>query len=221
VKNLATILLAFSIVIVNSSGNFASDCGCKFIRGDADHGGQVDMSDAVLILNYLFYGYPICNFDAADSTDNGIITMDDSYYILCFLYGGTNCPPNPPPPPAPFPSEGCDCTPDNLEKCCSRSFGASDPEPLSINSAACNPPQGSGNNWDIRTCTSGTTSVNITTQNGNSCAHADSSVFWNVEWAISDPHGVENSALNEAISPATSPNYSVKLTKIEYDWCNP
>lgn len=82
-----------------------------FVRGDANHDGAVDISDAILVLNYI-YGYVGDNdqisLDAADANDSGAIDIADPIYLLFYLTSGG------PPPAAPFPGCGTDPTPDAL-----------------------------------------------------------------------------------------------------------
>ncbi|MEM7263257.1 MAG: DNRLRE domain-containing protein, partial [Planctomycetota bacterium] len=77
-----------------------------FQRGDASADGLVNLSDAVVILNYLFIGgedFPC--FDGADGDDNGQITLTDAVRVLNFLFLGAE------PPSAP----GLDCGEDPTE----------------------------------------------------------------------------------------------------------
>jgi hypothetical protein len=65
-----------------------------FRRGDANSSGQVDLSDAVFVLNFLFLGGsdPAC-LDAADADDNGSLELTDPVRILNVLFlGGTPIP---------------------------------------------------------------------------------------------------------------------------------
>jgi hypothetical protein len=76
--------------------------GPVFHRGDSDDNGQLQLTDAVRILGFLFLGgqAPTC-FDAADADDNGQLQLTDAVRILGFLFLG-GAPPAPPgPPPAP------------------------------------------------------------------------------------------------------------------------
>jgi hypothetical protein len=85
----------------------------RFRRGDANSDGNVDVSDAVFILQWLFSGGgpPSCP-DAADGNDSGGIDLSDAVYILSSLFlGGCRLPwPGP---------EACraDPTPDALGEC--------------------------------------------------------------------------------------------------------
>ncbi len=83
--------------------------GGIFVRGDANRDWQLDISDPVFILLYLFgdAAEPPCA-DACDVDDDGAVQINDAVYLLDFLYAGG------PPPPAPFPLEGTDPTTDTL-----------------------------------------------------------------------------------------------------------
>jgi hypothetical protein len=79
-------------------------------RGDAGGEGTVDLSDAVLTLNYLFVGgpEPSC-LDSSDADDNGEVTVTDAIVVLQFLFLGGQ------PPSSPGPNTcGPDPTPDRL-----------------------------------------------------------------------------------------------------------
>ena len=75
----------------------------QFIRGDPDHSGIVNMTDAVFILSFLFLGgeSPTC-FDASDTDNNGIVQLTDGIFLLNYLFSGGR------PPPAPYPRCGPD-----------------------------------------------------------------------------------------------------------------
>jgi hypothetical protein len=76
-----------------------------FRRGEVNEDGVIDISDAVTILAYLFYGggAPRC-MDAADVDDSGDHTLTDAVYLLNFLFLGG------PIPNQPFPACGLDLT---------------------------------------------------------------------------------------------------------------
>jgi hypothetical protein len=97
--------LVFSIIV--------SLCLCSqlhaqelFDRGDANGDGQVDISDPVFVLGFLFLGgtAPSCG-DAADANDDGNIDISDSVGLLRFLFMGSAA------PPLPFGECGADSTP--------------------------------------------------------------------------------------------------------------
>lgn len=99
-----------------------TEIGPRFVRGDANSDGRIDVSAAVCIFDYLFRGgpEPAC-FDAADANDAEPDAVDssDGIYLLrwLFLKG--------PAPPAPRPSQpnyhagdcGIDPTEDALPDC--------------------------------------------------------------------------------------------------------
>lgn len=68
-----------------------------FIRGDSTGDAQINISDSILIFNWLFQGGqpPPC-YDAADFNDNGTIEQADGNAINMFLFQGG------PPPACPF-----------------------------------------------------------------------------------------------------------------------
>jgi len=58
-----------------------------FRRGDADGNGTAEITDPIVVLNYLFQGgaTPRC-LDAADADDNGAIEITDPIKVLNFLF---------------------------------------------------------------------------------------------------------------------------------------
>lgn len=90
----------------------------RFRRGDSDADGQVNITDAIRTLNFLFSGtQTVPCLDAADSDDSGEVNITDPIKVLNFLFsGGAN-----PAPPGPF-SCGSDPTLlDGLAECTYRS----------------------------------------------------------------------------------------------------
>ncbi len=81
-----------------------------FIRGDVSGDGNLDLSDPVELLEYLFLavGNPGC-LDSCDVNDSGALDVSDAVYLLTYMFiGGME-------PPAPFPTCGNDGTVDSLE----------------------------------------------------------------------------------------------------------
>lgn len=78
-------------------------------RSDVDASGEVNISDPIYNLYYLFEGGPAppC-LESADDNDTGDITVDDPIYSLNYQFAQG------PPPPAPFPACGIDPTVDAL-----------------------------------------------------------------------------------------------------------
>ena len=82
----------------------------RFLRGDSNDDGQVDVSDAVAVLSYLFQGgvAPYCA-DASDANDDGEVNIGDPIVVLRSLFQGTAR------IMAPYPRAGYDRTPDELD----------------------------------------------------------------------------------------------------------
>jgi hypothetical protein len=80
-----------------------------FVRGDANSDSAVNITDGLLILEFLFLGgdVPRCE-DAADIDDTGSIAITDAVSLLQHLFQGG------PGPPPPYPEEGKDPTGDEL-----------------------------------------------------------------------------------------------------------
>ena len=79
----------------------------RFVRGDTDATGTINLTDGIVILQYLFVGAeaPSC-LDAADADDSGDVNLTDGIYVLNFLFSAIGSP-----PPPPYPSCGVDTTP--------------------------------------------------------------------------------------------------------------
>jgi hypothetical protein len=82
-----------------------------FHRGDADDNGELQLTDAIRILGFLFLGgaAPTC-LDAADADNNGELQLTDAIRILGFLFLGGPAPADPGPP-----GVGAVCGPDDDE----------------------------------------------------------------------------------------------------------
>ena len=91
----------------------------QFVRGDSDDNGLLNLTDAVFIFNFLFFGgaSPSC-FEACDADNNGILQLTDGIFMLNFLFLGgeaipaprDRCGPDPASPPDNFDCEsfnGC------------------------------------------------------------------------------------------------------------------
>jgi hypothetical protein len=86
------------------------DCDAtQFVRGDSNQDGDIDIADAVSVLNYLFNNSGTLCIDANDVNDSGTVSITDAVNVLCFIF----CP-GTPLPPTPFPECGPDPTPDPL-----------------------------------------------------------------------------------------------------------
>ncbi|MCZ6792188.1 MAG: CotH kinase family protein, partial [Planctomycetota bacterium] len=81
----------------------------RFVRADADADGDLNLTDAIFTLGFLFVGGadPSC-LDSADSNDDGQLNITDPVHTLGFLFRGS------PPPPPPHRTCGDDPTADEL-----------------------------------------------------------------------------------------------------------
>ncbi len=80
---------------------FGAAPGRQYVRGDTNADGNVDISDGVAILEFLFTGTKsIACRDAANANDDGDVNVSDTIYLLSYLFGGGA------PVPAPYPSCG-------------------------------------------------------------------------------------------------------------------
>jgi len=72
-----------------------------FVRGEVNDDGEVDISDVVSLLGYMFSGEDApTDTEAADVNDDEIVDIADPIYLLSFLFRGG------PEIPAPFPERG-------------------------------------------------------------------------------------------------------------------
>jgi hypothetical protein len=82
-------------IVAHLDSGFVRVTSLRFRRGDATDDGELDISDAIAILNPFFLGVgPIRCRDAMDSDDNGRIEITDAIRILAYLFlGGATIPP--------------------------------------------------------------------------------------------------------------------------------
>lgn len=86
-----------------------------FVRGDSNNDSDVDISDGVTILIYLFLGGITTEcLDAFDSNDKAGVDLSDAVYVFNFLFTGG------PDIPQPYPLPGADPTPQDPFKCLAR-----------------------------------------------------------------------------------------------------
>ncbi len=84
-----------------------------FRRGDVDGSNEIDLSDAIVLLNDLFIDDPEIHCrDSADADDSGDLDITDAIKILNFLFLGGSAPPAPGPR-----SCGRDPTVDGMVEC--------------------------------------------------------------------------------------------------------
>lgn len=82
----------------------------RFVRGDVDGNGRVDIADTVDLTRILFVDETWANcLDAADVNDSGHLSLSDYTHLYLYLFEKGA------PPPAPFASCGVDPTPDSLD----------------------------------------------------------------------------------------------------------
>jgi len=74
----------------------------RFIRGDVNIDGLVDISDPLRLLFELFRSDPTTCRDAGDADNNELLNLADALYLLNYLFQGG------PAPAAPFPNPGAD-----------------------------------------------------------------------------------------------------------------
>jgi hypothetical protein len=90
------------------------EAGARFVRGDADANGVVELTDAIVVLSFLFLGGPAPScMDAADADDDGgnqpVIT--DAILILSWLFTGGSAPKPPSPSRPQYAAEDCGLDP--------------------------------------------------------------------------------------------------------------
>ncbi len=79
-----------------------------FRRGDVSGEGRVNITDAILVLRYLFSAGEVACLDASDVDDDGAITITDPILLLAWLFQGGDA------LAQPFGEPGPDPTPDGL-----------------------------------------------------------------------------------------------------------
>jgi hypothetical protein len=80
-----------------------------FIRGDVNGDGKLDISDAIVLLSFLYQvsTEPGC-LKSMDANDDGVVDLSDAVYLLNFIFSDGNV------PEYPYPNLGIDPTPDSL-----------------------------------------------------------------------------------------------------------
>jgi hypothetical protein len=86
--------------------------GAPFRRGDANADGNLNLTDAVVTVGFLFLGTPpsLPCPDAADANDSGDLNLTDAVVGLGFLFLGN-------PPSLPPPGRQCGPDPTNPKPC--------------------------------------------------------------------------------------------------------
>jgi hypothetical protein len=95
--------------------------GTRFVRGDADSNGMMELTDALRILYFLFIegvNPPPACFKAADADDNGRLELTDAVRILNYLFTGFGRIPPPSPSSAHYSITDCGFDPTEDEFDC-------------------------------------------------------------------------------------------------------
>jgi hypothetical protein len=93
---------------LDSDGDGVGDACERFIRGDGNFDGRLDIADASFCLAYLFQGGEAQCEDALDVDDSGTLNITDPVHLLLHLFRGG------PQPKPPFPLAGPDPSRDPL-----------------------------------------------------------------------------------------------------------
>jgi hypothetical protein len=102
--------IALSSVVLALSSHVALGQCERFLRGDSNADGALDLSDGISTLNSLFLGTASSPCaDAADANDSGDIDLSDGIFIFSYLFADGRSPPLPGPTVC-----GADATQDNL-----------------------------------------------------------------------------------------------------------
>jgi PKD repeat protein len=101
------------VLLIAAAGILLCPCGVRaqdspFLRGDVNASGELDIADAISLMQYLFADHYLGCVAAADFSDDGEVLLSDAVALLGFLLHSEA------PPPPPFPTCGPDPTPDNL-----------------------------------------------------------------------------------------------------------
>lgn len=103
----AIVVIVLSVIPKFSIGQIDAP-DSRFVRGDVEQNGHLELGDAISILSHMFLGLRLSCHDTADLDDNGEIHLSDVIYLLSHLYLGS------PPPQAPYPGCGADPSADDL-----------------------------------------------------------------------------------------------------------
>ena len=82
----------------------------NFIRSDCNQDAQVDMSDAISILSYLYLDWETPCLTACDVNDDFFVEDADFVYLTNYLFQGGPTPPDPFPACGTEQHFGLDCT---------------------------------------------------------------------------------------------------------------
>jgi hypothetical protein len=96
--------------VIDECEHSNAECFPKFVRGDANLSGEVDFTDSIDTLGFLFLGEPLelqCE-KSADVNDDARVDISDPINVFHFLFLGSE------PIHSPYPRCGGDPTPDQL-----------------------------------------------------------------------------------------------------------
>jgi hypothetical protein len=66
---------------------------CDWICGDTEGSGDVDIDDAVYLINYIFAGGPVPEpYESGDADCSGGVDIDDVVYLIAYIFSGGNAP---------------------------------------------------------------------------------------------------------------------------------
>lgn len=110
IRNQAAIVFDYNEPIVTEAVTNTIIDAPLFRRGDGNNDGQLDISDPVAVLGFLYLGKPeeLACEDAADADDNGLLQLTDAVRLLGHLFLGSA------PLPEPFAECGADESSDAL-----------------------------------------------------------------------------------------------------------
>ena len=75
------------------SSGFLQDSGPSYICGDANSDGNVNISDAVYLIQYIFAGGPAPNpLTSGDANCDGMVNISDAVYLIVYIFGGGPAP---------------------------------------------------------------------------------------------------------------------------------
>jgi hypothetical protein len=88
----------------------------RFVRGDVEQNGSINITDPIATLGYLFLGgeEPVC-LDAADADDSGGIDITDAILVLSWLVDRDTVIPHPAPSVPTYSLTDCDVDPSDVE----------------------------------------------------------------------------------------------------------
>jgi hypothetical protein len=104
----ATFALTQGLILLPGAGAARA---ASFVRGDTNETGKLEITDAILTLQYLFQGKgdAVRCLDAADTDDDGAVGLPDAILGLTYLFRAGR------EPPGPFPACGTDQSADELD----------------------------------------------------------------------------------------------------------